>query len=306
MSSEKVKVAVLLATYNGERYIQEFLDSLCLQSHSNLRLYVRDDGSRDLTREIVASYKDKLDIAVIDGGMQLGPAASFFQILEQSCDTHPLYLFADQDDWWYPEKIERALAAIDGKYNEVLLYCSRLEYVSEELQHIGFSPVPRILTFENAVVENIATGCTVAFTNRVRLEVLSGNPRGFVMHDWWLYLYCSAVGKVLYDPKASIKYRQHAGNAIGAATTALEDFRRRWRRFVRRDGGVHRLSAQAEAFLACYGDRLSQPHKVILAKLLAGKKGIFGGLRLAIWAPVERQSFSDTFVMRILFLLRRY
>lgn len=306
MPSSHIKVAILLATYNGEKYVQEFLESLALQSHSNFRLYVRDDGSSDATREIVGSFKNRLDIKFVDGSERLGPAAGFFQILMQAEAEHPLYFFADQDDWWHPEKLERALAAIDGRYEEVLLYCSRLEYVDENLQHIGFSRVPRILTFKNAVVENVATGCTVAFTNRVRRDVLDANPHGFIMHDWWLYLYCSAMGKVLYDPIASIKYRQHGGNAIGAATTALEDFRRRWRRFARREGGVHRLSGQAAAFLGCYGDRLSQAHRSILAKLLAGKKGVFGGLRLAIWAPVERQSFADTLVMRILFLLRRY
>jgi glycosyltransferase involved in cell wall biosynthesis len=306
MPNSNAKVAILLATYNGGEYIQEFLESLCLQSHSDFCLYIRDDGSLDSTCQIAAGYTDRLEIRFLGAGERMGPAASFFRIMEQAHDSHDCYLFADQDDWWYEDKVERAVAALDSRQEEIALYCSRLEYVDDQLKHIGYSRIPKLLTVRNAAVENVATGCTVAVTRKTRREVLSANPRGFIMHDWWLYLFCASMGQVIYDPSPSIKYRQHGGNAIGAATNVLEDFRRRWRRFAKRDGGVHLLSHQAQAFLACYGERLPTQHKELLEGLISGKRSLWRRLLLAAWPPVARQSPGDTLVMRVLFLLGRY
>ena len=306
MPNSNAKVAILLATYNGGKYIHEFLESLCQQSYSNFCLYIRDDGSQDSTCQIAAGYADRLEIQFLSSESRLGPAVGFFEIMKQAEDSHDCYLFADQDDWWYADKVARAVAALEGRQEDIALYCSRLEYVNEQLEHIGYSRIPKLLTVSNAAVENVATGCTVAFTRRTRQDVLSANPHGFIMHDWWLYLFCAAMGQVIYDPAPSIKYRQHGGNAIGAATNVLEDFRRRWRRFAKRDGGVHLLSHQVRAFLACYGERLPRPHKELLERLMAGKRSFWHRLLLAARPPVARQSQGDTLVMRVLFLLGRY
>lgn len=302
----KKTAAILLATYNGAKYIREFLHSLCEQSFKDFCIYVRDDGSSDTTLAILSEYSSRLSIRMLPSQVRLGPAKGFFRIMEEADDGHAYYLLADQDDYWYADKVERAVQALRGHEDDIILYCSRLEYVDEHLSHLDFSRVPRLLALENAVVENIATGCTVAITRRTRREMLASKPHDFIMHDWWLYMYCTAFGKVIYDAQPSIKYRQHGGNTIGAATSILDDFRRRWSRFREREGGIHRLSRQAKAFLSCYGARLQPSQRRLLEQLVAGTEKFTARLLLALRPPVSRQLPLDTFILRFLFLIGRY
>lgn len=305
-SNANSRVAILLATYNGAQYIREFLDSLCAQSFNDFCVYVRDDGSVDATQDILNEYSSRLSMRLLPSHGRLGPAKSFFKILEEAGDEYECYMFADQDDCWYADKVERALVALQNHRDEVLLYCSRLEYVDEHLRHLKYSRIPRLLTLENAAVESVATGCTVAITPKVRKEVLASKPYDFIMHDWWLYLFSAAFGRVVYDATPSIKYRQHGSNTIGAATGAIDDFLRRWARFVRRDGGVHLLSRQIKAFLDCYGGELAPRKRQLLDMLDVENFNFFKRLLMTIHSPFARQSRLDTLILRFIFLIGRY
>lgn len=300
------QVAVLLATYNGAAYVLEFLDSLRAQTFKNFTVYVRDDGSTDATVKLLQSYDRFLAFHLIPSVKRLGPAQGFLSILEFAGSQFDFYFFADQDDYWYPDKIERAIAALTPHRQQVALYCSRLEYVDENLEHLKYSPIPRVISLENAVVQNVATGCTVAITSRTRTQVLAADPFGFIMHDWWLYLYSAAFGVVIYDPLPSIKYRQHGGNSIGAAIGVVDDMRRRLIRFKRREGGVHHLSSQINAFLTCYGKELNGQQLDLLTAIVEGKRSLVARVRMALRPSFVRQSAFDTFVLRLLFLFGRY
>lgn len=298
--------AILLATYNGAKYIREFLDSLCEQTYKDFCIYVRDDGSTDGTLSIVEEYASRLSICVLPAGERLGPAKGFFKIMEEAGSGHMVYLLADQDDYWYADKVARVVQALRGHEDEVLFYCSRLEYVDEHLQHLGLSPMPRLLSLANALVENVAVGCTVGFTRRLRSEVLAKRPEDFIMHDWWLYIYATAFGRVVYDPEPSIKYRQHGNNTIGVATSCVEDFKRRWKRFKKQEGGVYRLSRQTKDFLDCYGAALKPEQRQLLETLTKNRDGLMHRLQLAIAPPVSRQKRMDTLILRLIFLMGRY
>jgi glycosyltransferase involved in cell wall biosynthesis len=306
MAPEDRPAAILLATYNGARYLPEFLDSLCAQTFQDFCLYARDDQSTDDTLRILSSYADRLAIHLLPSHERLGAAGSFFQLIESAAAGHEYYLLADQDDVWLTDKIERAVAALRGHADDILLYCTRTEYVDARLQHLGFSPIPRVIAFSNAVVENIATGCTIAFTRRLRREVLTPQPHGFTIHDWWLYMFGAAFGTVIYDARPSLKYRQHGNNTIGVPSGLWSDFRRRWKRFVKRDGGIHLLSRQTAAFLACYGARMKPADRRVLLQLRSGVSNARDRLSLALHPPVLRQSRMDTWIMRLLFLIGRY
>ena len=299
-------VAVLLATYNGAQYLSEFLDSLCAQTFQDFCLYVRDDQSTDETLRILSSYADRLAIHMLPSPEKLGAAGSFFQLIAAAGEAREYYLLADQDDVWHADKIGRAVAALRGRADDILLYCTRTEYVDAQLRHLNFSPIPRVIAFSNAVVQNIVTGCTIAFTRRLRQEVLTPPPDGFIMHDWWLYMFGTAFGTVIYDARPSLKYRQHGNNTIGVPSGFWSDFRRRWRHFIKREGGIHRLSGQAKAFLTCYGSRMKPTDRDILLRLLAGIDHPLRRPRLALSPPVFRQARLDTCIMRLLLLMGRY
>lgn len=304
--SANKRVAILLATYNGELYIREFLDSLCKQSYQDFCLYVRDDGSTDSTLSIVGEFSDRLTIEILPAEGRLGPARNFLKILELAGDKYDHYLFADQDDYWYSDKVERTVRALQGHEEEVLLYCTRYEYVDERLRHLKYSRIPHVIGMKNAIVQNIAAGCTIGITRRVREEILAGHPHNFFMHDWLLYMYCSAFGKIVFDAQPSIKYRQHGSNNSGAATTLVDFFRKRWTQFIKRGAWEYVLSRQILAFMDCYGEALNEKDRHLFRIILCGKKHFFTRLRLVFFPPVVRQTFLDTLFMRFVFLTGRY
>jgi glycosyltransferase involved in cell wall biosynthesis len=299
-------VAILLATYNGSEYIREFLDSLIAQTYTDFKRIVRDDGSTDDTLEIIRNYSSRIKIDFIETNVRLGPAKSFFELLTLANDDFDFYFFADQDDYWHKSKIERAVDKLSAEKENIALYCSQMEYVDENLAHIKYSRIPKIVALENALVENIATGCTIALTRPARRLILENPPSRIIMHDWWFYIVIVAFGKVIYDGFPSIKYRQHSNNMIGAATNIFQDFNRRLSRFIRSDGGIFGLASQAMEFKRCFTWMLSEKQLELLNSIIDAKIHIVKRLQLALFSKFIRQRWGDTLILRILFLVGRF
>ena len=302
-SVANTSVAVLLATFNGEKYLHEFLNSLCAQNYKDFCIYVRDDGSRDATLDILTEYENKLDISLLHGGERLGAFQNFFRLLQMAGDAHACYMLADQDDYWYPDKIERAWQTVGDRPEEIILYCTRLEYVDAKLDSLGFSKIPQLLAFENAVVENIASGCTIAVTPRVKRNLVIPDTRYFIAHDWWLYIYCSAAGKVIYDERPSLQYRLHSSNTIGATTSRLEELKRRIQRYIKNKHVFLHLSQQ---FLLCYGHALPRQRRDLLQGIIKNAQTLSGRLRMALQPSFSRQSRIDNLIFRMIYLFGRF
>lgn len=299
-------VAILLATYNGSEYIREFLESLLAQTYTDFKLIVRDDGSTDDTLEIIRNYSSRIKIDFIATNARLGPAKSFFELITHANDDFDFYFFADQDDYWHKSKIERAVEKLSADKENVALYCSRLEYVDENLAHIKYSIIPRVVALENALVENIATGCTIALTRPARRLIVDYPPGRIIMHDWWFYMVNAAFGKVIYDRFPSIKYRQHSNNTIGAATNLFQDFNRRLNRFIKSDGGIFGLATQAMEFKRCFASMLTGKQLELVDSIIDAKAHIVKRLRLALFSRFIRQRWGDTLILKILFMAGRF
>lgn len=209
-------VSVLMSTYNGEAFLAEQIDSILKQSHRDLELLIRDDGSRDGTLVLVERYARK------DGRVRwlaednLGVIGSFFRLLGLASDTSAYYALCDQDDYWLRNKLRRAIATLEQCPADVpAMYFSRLRIVDGSLHPARQSYVPACFSIGNALVENIATGCTIVLNRAARDLVLRNLPRECCMHDWWIYLLVLSKGRVFYDSHAGILYRQHGGNNVG-------------------------------------------------------------------------------------------
>ncbi|MBB2494402.1 glycosyltransferase family 2 protein [Aquipseudomonas ullengensis] len=214
------RVAILLATYNGERYLAEQLESLLKQTHKNWVLYVSDDGSCDTTLDILGQYQSRLqDRLHIQQGPKQGFAANFLSMAVADKITADYFAFCDQDDLWHADKLERALAWLEHQPPEYPgLYCSRTRLVGSSGAPIGLSPLLcKPPSFRNALVQSIAGGNTMVFNSALKhLVTRAGNPT-VVSHDWWLYMLTSGCkGNILYDTKPAIGYRQHGANLIGS------------------------------------------------------------------------------------------
>lgn len=220
-------MAVLLSTYNGMRYLPEQLESLACQDFRRWSLIWRDDGSTDgtaaLMQAFAARYGEASCLPMPDQAGHLGIAGSFFTLLHQ-VPPDTIAAFADQDDIWLPDKLQRGAEALAAVPVDVpALYCARQRLVDRNLAPLGLSPYrggPAV--FPAALTQNVATGCTVMLNPAAVALIAASNPPDGTLHDWWSYLVVSAAGgRLIADPVPVVLYRQHRANAIGAPHSSV-------------------------------------------------------------------------------------
>jgi glycosyltransferase involved in cell wall biosynthesis len=298
------QVTVLMSTYNGSQFLQQQLNSLYEQTYPNIKILVRDDGSTDTTRELLAAECLTGAIEQLDGHNNLGATGSFFVLLRHAASTETAYVaFCDQDDVWQANKIERAVSLLAKVSDRPALYCCRLDIVDEQLQSLELSVKPRKIGFGNALVENIAVGCTMVL-NRKAIDLLCQQtlPSHVYVHDWWCYLVISCFGKVIFDDNPLIKYRQHGGNVIGAATNRLGVLKRKLARLF---NARLWISEQAMTFGDLFSDRLPMVERELLALLIKAKSSFWYRVRLALSPAVWRQKCVDNLILRLVILMNR-
>lgn len=209
------RVIILIATYNGERYLAEQLDSIAQQTHKNWTIIASDDGSSDRTISILKQYTRK-----IHSGPRQGFSANFLSLITKVDTESDYYAFSDQDDVWESNKLARALACLEVFPKDTpVLYCGRTELVDENLKSMGYSPLfKKRPSFLNALAQNIGGGNTMVF-NQAAFNLLrqTKDHINAVSHDWWAYILISgAGGKVYYDSQPCVRYRQHQDNLVGS------------------------------------------------------------------------------------------
>jgi glycosyltransferase involved in cell wall biosynthesis len=217
------QIDVLLATYNGEKYLKEQLDSILASSYSNIRLIISDDCSRDNTAQILKEYaKNDSRIELYFQEQNLGVVKNIEFLLGKV--KNDIYMLADQDDFWKPEKIEKSLEFLESKNLDLVF--GDLEVVDENLNTINDSFVNymklnhkiknSINSYELNYLYSCVTGCTImskkSFIDKI-LPLPSGTK--YLLHDQWIGLITSFYGKIGFMEDAFIKYRQHNNNQLG-------------------------------------------------------------------------------------------
>ena len=295
------RVAVLLSTYNGARWLDAQLESLAAQTGVEVAVFARDDGSRDETCAILARWSDRWPaLAAVASGPNLGPAASFLALLRDAPDGFDAYAFCDQDDVWRPDKLARATTRLSQASGEAL-YCSRVLCVDEALHPLGPSPVKCDGRFEHLLYENIAFGVTVVMNAAAARRVRARPPgRGVIMHDWWSALVVSAFGEVIWDEAPGVLYRQHGGNEIGQAVGGAAEFARQVRNFLRAPGRYWPVCAQAAEFRRLWGDELDPARRALLDAFVDSKASLGRRLAFAASGRIVRESLAGRLAARAL------
>jgi glycosyltransferase involved in cell wall biosynthesis len=222
-------IEILLATYQGEQFLAEQIESILGQSYSEWILLIHDDGSSDGTIEIAKKYAlaHPSKINIIQDGVRTGGAKkNFSHLLSKSSADY--VMFCDQDDVWMPTKIEISFAELTkaeqefggetpiGVFSDYRIVDSRLNTISEsgwKSQQNGaeFSVDIRMLAVRNCI-----TGCTM-MVNRAALSVALPIPDIAVMHDWWLGLSILKFnGALVPIDEPLLLYRQHSSNVVGS------------------------------------------------------------------------------------------
>lgn len=274
-------VDILCAVYNGARFLSALLESIQGQTHAAWRLWIRDDGSTDGSADVIrdASSCDARIHVVADDRGRLGAGGSFAQLLATLSPEAAYIMFADQDDVWRPEKIERTLTAMRAAEHDgpqPVLVHSDLTVVDSELRtiHESFWKYSGLQVdasdLKRLVVRNSVTGAA-AMINRALRTIAEPIPREAVLHDWWCACVAAAFGKVVALHESTILYRQHGGNVVGASdwNVGVGDFPRAALNSMKRTSALRsafdRTAVQAQAFLDRYGARLSEDDRRFLA-----------------------------------------
>lgn len=303
----RVPVAILLSTYNGSAYLVEQLASLLAQTHQCWTLFWRDDGSTDQTAAIMTAFSESSGagrcIRLADD-THLGITASFLALLRHVPDDH-VVAFADQDDVWLPQKLERGLIALgDPCISQPALYCARQRLVDGSLNTLGLSPpLDRLPAFPASLTQNVATGCTVMLNPAAARLIANSRPPGGTLHDWWSYLLVGAAGgRLIADPVPVVLYRQHSENAVGAPHSVL---RRGLMALKRGPEAFMSLFRIHVAELAAQSVALSPQARDDLALLLVSLRGNqlarFRAMRRL--PQLARRTWLETLLFRLWFLI---
>lgn len=220
------EIAVLMATYNGARYLAEQLSSLQAQTYKKWRLYVRDDSSTDDTVSILNSFiAGDERIVLLPGRTKLGARDNFMSLLSEIEAEY--YMFCDQDDVWLPEKMEVTLRKMreteNRRGNCPVVVHTDLKVVDARLNELcpSFWEMARIKpellrTFNEAAGHNLVTGCTMMLNRQARAQSFPVGDAA-LMHDVWITLCVLRAGGVVTEVrKHTMLYRQHGRNTIGA------------------------------------------------------------------------------------------
>lgn len=319
------KIQILMSTYNGTKYLKEQIDSILKQDCEELgiarfSLFVRDDGSVDGTQKILQEYEKKYPerICWVQGKNQ-GVICSFFELLKNADENADYYAFSDQDDYWMPDKLSSGIRYLEKVKDSERpnLYCCRPKLVDERLQELpeGIKRPPVRPAFENALIENVVTGCTIVMNQMLRKMIIMDLPQFTPMHDRWLYLVASCFGNVIYDETSHICYRQHGGNVVGTSSSPIAELKERLSRF---GGKRHDISRQTNEFLRIYGDLSKENLKqykedqevharLQLARNLAdARHSVFSRAKLVKSNRLYRQRKNDNRIFKLLILLGSY
>jgi glycosyltransferase involved in cell wall biosynthesis len=286
------QVAILLSTYNGDKYLAEQLDSILNQSYKNFIVVIRDDGSSDSTMQQLLQYESNYPNyfhVLKKNEKNMGASASFSYLVDyvlhnkdQAGLASPYMMFCDQDDVWLENKIETALSVMQkhekGRNNIPILIHSDLSVVSASGEEIAESFIRyqglkvNRNRFSQLVLINLVTGCA-AMINRALAEKSLPVHQDAIMHDWWFALIASAFGEIVFIDKPLIHYRQHGSNTIGAKKQSRSTpFSGRFiSKLFRASPNKHLqdVAIQANAFSKTYTSSLNKKQKRTLK--LAGR-----------------------------------
>ena len=216
-----------MATYNGEKYLREQINSILSQTCDTWHLYIHDDGSTDNTNAILQEYAHKHPdyITILDYPPQGGAMQNFMSLLEKTEAKY--YMFSDQDDVWFNDKVrieKERMEAIEQEHrNRPIIVFSDLIVTDDKLNKLSDSFMafegiyPQLLTtFNEMGASNLTTGCTMLF-NQISKSVIQHPYTLATMHDSWITL-CTAreKGILSFISEPLIYYRQHDHNTLGA------------------------------------------------------------------------------------------
>lgn len=301
---EDKKVIICMSTYNGEKYIEQQIESLLNQTYKNIDIYVRDDGSKDDTIKILEKYDNEGKIHFIKG-KNVGVVNSFYECLKEAYKNGDIFAYCDQDDKWHEDKIEKAVNQLNKEKEDVpVLYFSEFNYCDENLEFVNKSNVNRKgASFENSIVECISFGISEVFNKVLAQKILDSGTDDVCFHDWWAYMIAAGLGKVIYDSEPTVEYRRTGSNVSpsGKAGISLQIYR--IKKFVM-GKYFKNIRKQINKYSLQFSNELSAKNKKVI-DMFSLKYNFFKSFKKVFYTKMFRQRLLDEVFCRVLFLFGR-
>lgn len=306
-------VAVLMSSYNGEKYIGQQIKSILSQKldGGNLHLFIRDDGSTDGTFKIIKEYEKIDDRITILPGENRGYIASFFMLLyemKNSATRFDFYSLADQDDVWESDKIQAAVDMLREYENVPVLYQSVTSIVDEHLNFLRNSQACcKEISIFNSLIQTFSPGHTYVLNycllEKVPLGIEFNRLYG---HDAYLTNLAVLQGKIIFDNESHVLYRQHGKNQLGASirNDILGWLKMRVKRIF--NGDSKKYAQQIEYIYDSLGDLLTKEEKEELKKFLLNRRSFRKRLMYIFTTKLYRQRKVETFLFKVLYLFGGY
>ena len=308
-------VAIILSTYNGEKYIYEQLNSLGKQTYSNTNVFIHDDGSVDQTKVLVNSficnYTGKIKFHIVDNAKSLKYPACFIDTLQNIGDGYDYYAFCDQDDVWNKDKIEKGVIALENEDNKMpLLYYTAVDYYDENLNYIRHSRFashvkdPQKLDFQDFLLGGEPLGMTFVFNKKVRNIVVELYEKGYKsFKDGFIKILCASTGKIIYDVKPSAKYRRHSGATTGAdnPSNIVLRYYREVKRLLTNQDDLDEWRYVLKVIADNYGTSIHKRDRELFY-LFEGKRTFRTQCKKILWKKRFRNRTIDELGYRLLFL----
>lgn len=269
-------ITILLASYSGVCYIGEQINSLLNQTIPFDTLYIQDDRSIDGTWELLEEYKKQYPDRIMISRNEKNsgnPKYNFYSMMSKVRDDY--IMLCDQDDVWFPNKIEISLVKIQemerkfGKSMPLLVHTdSRVVDEDLNLVHPSLKDMIRtadIRNLDQILLQNHVTGGTAMYNNALAQLLIGRQPEYMVMHDWWLAITGICFGELGYLPEATVNYRQHGKNSVGARD--VRGMSHKWYKITHMGEICFLMQSsyrQAQSFLATYSDLLTPEQKRLL------------------------------------------
>lgn len=293
-------VTVMLATYNGEKYLREQFDSLIRQKGVSVKILVRDDGSKDGTISILNEYKSK---ALVEWytGKHLNVQKGYLDLLKNAPKSD-YYAFCDQDDVWDDDKLLIAVTELDelNDSKPTMYYCGQ-RLVDEKLKLLSNHKIDNNRnSHTNFLISNVA-GCTAVFNQKLVDAVNMASPEFILMHDSWLFKICLALGGSYYaDSSCHINYRQH-GNNVAGLNKGLKGKIKQAKRYIE----VFEIKRQCESLKKNYSEFIVKEYADYLNDICTYDKSLFSRIRFARRKDIDFKSLSLNLIVKLKILIKR-
>lgn len=289
------RVNVLISTYNGEKYIRAQVESILHQTYSNIHIYIRDDGSSDGTIDVLEALADD-NITIIKGD-QIGYGKSFLSILRLASEGD-YWAYCDQDDVWFPEKIETAVSWLQQQKKAVpCMFHSAYYNTDETLKPVELIKKPDYeYNFQRAITECVHMGFSEVMNAALRELVLRCDENNLITHDWWTELVVMKYGKVEYDNRP-MSYHRRLGQSVSGGS-----LRQRFRWLQRAWKGNAEIRSCTAEFERVFGYNPEDLDSVVNHWFCGTGYSLQRSVRKTFYPHRWRPSLSSEIVVRLLML----